>query len=792
MLLGFGALPGPMRTGQQTKNRQGRIMGKGLLSKYKGKKIFRNMFSAVFILPALCIFLACIWGFCWFRASRIETEKVNDGNTLYASSLMVSNYMDLMGNTMEVLRNDTYVKKALAKSDFSWDGDMSVAAQKVLNMVMIDPMFQSVYVLKGNEYRIKCSNPAYPLDEQADRMIIETFYQSQFGRYGVKYYIDIYGCSRTLLYITAGEQNPGTGEKESGIFIGLDMGKIMENIFQPRRQGEQYLLTDAEGNVVHVCGEGYAKGEQLQEEILRTLLEHIDVRQSEVTKVRGGSYLVSCVNMENGFYLMHFLPYKYVEASIVHMRNTFIGIVLLLVLLVLLFAFVMSNWVYSPIDAAIQTTNSAGTSGQPSENISDRVGKTELAGIVQTYRTMVQTMNDLNIRKDQEEMARYLCSRASSAKLPEWVEETYGKTGIHSRVICLRISDMKDLQENHTEEARIFVHHTLVNITEQALKPLGDVLVNPVDEEYTAVILFAEQNLPEEELTGKIREIFSVIRDLVHISMDAGISNDKEGFAELSAMYQMARAATAYRFMYGIDAIVTEEQMARKALGGNGDIDIRNLLLRLKEGNREKFAEEYFEITNELKEYSIQTAQDILLDMAVEIMKYYNSLNFHFETLSRNDYEKLAAELGKFGYLDDTWEWFSGMQDKICELLARARQGDREDVVDKAMAYLRENYADPNISAQFIAEMYHITPSYFSRLFNERSGYAFPDYLATLRIEEAGKLLMKEANKSIQEICEMVGYTNASYFTATFKKKFGITPGQFRKKHAQSAGNLHQ
>ncbi len=146
------------------------------MSKYKGKKIFRNMFSAVFILPALCIFLACIWGFCWFRASRIETEKLNDGNTLYASSLTVNNYMDLMENTMEVLRNDSYVKKALAKSDFSWDGDMSVAAQKVLNMVMIEPMFQSVYVLKGDEYRIKCSNPAYPLDEQADKMMIETFY----------------------------------------------------------------------------------------------------------------------------------------------------------------------------------------------------------------------------------------------------------------------------------------------------------------------------------------------------------------------------------------------------------------------------------------------------------------------------------------------------------------------------------------------------------------------------------------------------------------------------------------
>jgi len=765
-------------------------MSKGLFSKYKGKRIFMNMFKAVFVLPVLCIILACIWGFLWFRASRIKTEKLNDGNTLYASSLMVNNYIDLMGNTMEVLRNDTYVKKTLAKPDFSWDADISVAARKVLNMVMIDPMFQSVYVLKSNEYRIKCSNPAYPLGEQGDRMMIETFYQSQFGKYGVKYYLDVYGSSRTLLYLTAGEQDSATGEKMDGIIIGLDMGRIMENIFQENREGEQYLLVDAEGNVIHTCGGGYIKGEQLQEEALLGFLGNSDIRQSEVSELQGGRYLVSCVNMENGFYLMHFLPYKYVAASIVHMRNTFIGIVLLLILLVLLFSFGMSNWVYSPIDAAIQTTNPAG--GPNQESISERVRKTELAGIVQTYRTMVRTMNDLNLQKEQDELTHYLCGRSLQGKLPEWVEETYGKAGIHSRVICLRISDMEDLYENHTEEARLFVHRTIVNVTEQALKPLGDILVNSVDEEYTAAILFTEQEVLEGELVEKIREIFSVIRDLVHIGMDAGLSNGREGFGELAAMYQMARAATSYRFVYGIDAIVTEEQMAKKALGGKRNVDTKHLILRLKEGNREKFAEEYFRIMEELKSCSIQNARDVLLDMAAEMVKYYNSLCFHFETLSRSDYERLAAELGKFDYLDDTWEWFSEMRDKVCNILARAKQGDREDVVDKAMEYLRENYANPNISAQFIAEMYHITPSYFSRLFNERSGYAFPDYLATLRIEEAGRILLRETNRSIQEICEMVGYTNASYFTATFKKKYGITPGQFRKNHAQSEEKLQQ
>lgn len=768
----------------------GGSMKKGLWSKYRGKKIFLNMFKAVFVLPVLCIVFACIWGFLWFRASRMETEKQNDKNTLYASSLMVNNYIDLMGNTMEVLRNDAYVRKTLSKSDFLWDGDMSVAAQKVLNMVMIEPMFQSVYILKGNEYRIKCSNPAYPLDEQGDRMMIETFYQSQFGIYGVKYYIDVYGSSRTLLYLTAGEQDSATGEKENGIIIGLDIGRIMDRIFRENREGEQYLLADGAGHVIHACGGGYAKGERIQEEWLLGLLESGDIKQAEIARLREGRYLVSCVNMQNGFYLMHFLPYSYVAKPIAHMRNTFIAIVLLLILLVLLFAFGMSNWVYSPIDEAIQTTSPGDGLGHNREKLPERVEKTELAGIVQTYRTMVRTMNDLNLQKEQDELSHYLGGRSMQGKLPEWVEETYGKEGINSRVICLRISDMEDLYENHTEEARLFVHRTIANVIQQALKPLGDILVNSVDEEYTAAILFTEQEVPEEELMGKTREIFSVIKDLVHIGMAAGISNGREGFGELAAMYQMARAATAYRFVYGIDAIVTEEQMAKKALGGKGNVDTKNLLRLLKAGDREKFQAEYCRITEELKGYSIQNARDALLDMAAEMVKYYNSLCFHFETFSRSDYEKLAAELGRFGYLDDAWEWFSDMRDRICNMLDKAKQTDREDVVERAIAYLRENYADPNISAQYIAEMYHITPSYFSRLFNERSGYAFPDYLATLRIEMAGKILLTDTGRSIQEICEMVGYTNASYFTATFKKKYGITPGQFRKNHAKSEDNL--
>ncbi len=94
-------------------------MFKDILDRYRGKKIFMNMFRAVFILPAICIFFACIGGFYWFKANRIGTEKQNDSSMLYASSLIVNNMIDRMSNTMKVLRNDNYIQKALAKDTFS-------------------------------------------------------------------------------------------------------------------------------------------------------------------------------------------------------------------------------------------------------------------------------------------------------------------------------------------------------------------------------------------------------------------------------------------------------------------------------------------------------------------------------------------------------------------------------------------------------------------------------------------------------------------------------------------------
>jgi YesN/AraC family two-component response regulator len=53
------------------------------------------------------------------------------------------------------------------------------------------------------------------------------------------------------------------------------------------------------------------------------------------------------------------------------------------------------------------------------------------------------------------------------------------------------------------------------------------------------------------------------------------------------------------------------------------------------------------------------------------------------------------------------------------------------------------------------------------------------DYLNKLRVNES-KNLMKNSEYRINEIGEMVGFSDASYFTKVFKKIEGVTPFQYR------------
>lgn len=93
--------------------------------------------------------------------------------------------------------------------------------------------------------------------------------------------------------------------------------------------------------------------------------------------------------------------------------------------------------------------------------------------------------------------------------------------------------------------------------------------------------------------------------------------------------------------------------------------------------------------------------------------------------------------------------------------------------------YIHCNY-NTKISIDFLASLCSFSEYYFMRFFKKHIGMSCVQYINSYRLERASQLL-STTNKSILEISLDSGFDNLSYFIKLFKKKYNMTPKDFRK-----------
>ena len=111
-------------------------------------------------------------------------------------------------------------------------------------------------------------------------------------------------------------------------------------------------------------------------------------------------------------------------------------------------------------------------------------------------------------------------------------------------------------------------------------------------------------------------------------------------------------------------------------------------------------------------------------------------------------------------------------------MINSSNKDPQSDVVTKAKEYIDANYAQ-DLSLEGISRQTDISPYYFSKLFKNKTGVTFIDYLTNLRIEKA-KELLADPGRSMKEICSEVGYSDPNYFSRIFKKTTGMTPTEYK------------
>ncbi len=87
-------------------------------------------------------------------------------------------------------------------------------------------------------------------------------------------------------------------------------------------------------------------------------------------------------------------------------------------------------------------------------------------------------------------------------------------------------------------------------------------------------------------------------------------------------------------------------------------------------------------------------------------------------------------------------------------------------------------YREP-LDVAALAGAAHLSPAHFSREFRRAFGETPHQYLLTRRLERAAALL-RNTDRSVADICLMVGLRSVGSFTTSFGRAFGLSPTAYR------------
>lgn len=96
----------------------------------------------------------------------------------------------------------------------------------------------------------------------------------------------------------------------------------------------------------------------------------------------------------------------------------------------------------------------------------------------------------------------------------------------------------------------------------------------------------------------------------------------------------------------------------------------------------------------------------------------------------------------------------------------------------KIIEYIHSGYKK-KITLEDIGTLTYFSPVYCDTVFRRDTGKPIIDYLLSKRTDEAKKLLL-EGVLPLSRVAEEVGFTDYNYFSRTFKKRTGYTPGAYR------------
>jgi transcriptional regulator GlxA family with amidase domain len=101
--------------------------------------------------------------------------------------------------------------------------------------------------------------------------------------------------------------------------------------------------------------------------------------------------------------------------------------------------------------------------------------------------------------------------------------------------------------------------------------------------------------------------------------------------------------------------------------------------------------------------------------------------------------------------------------------------------IETVLHIMRQSFAE-QLSVSTLSAVVNLSPTRLRQLFKHETGRSPMRFLKDLRLQRARQLL-DSTFLSVKEVTSLVGLEDVSHFVRDFKKQYGLTPTEFRRRH---------
>lgn len=758
------------------------------LTKYS---VFRNMLINFVVLVALAVITVSSALYLFFAQKTeqaIASNVISSLNQTSYTSNVIQDQVLTIGN--QLVNDHRIITVLMNKHPDPLDDRDAVNLLRSIQSIYPIIKYIGIYNNTSKRYLNTAGLP-YDADEDVQKQFAQKKDSQYIDFFPQKHYAkdrDIWP-DNVLTYVLRPSYSATSSYSEGAIVIHVDERYILETIRSIGGTSEDVFVLNENGIVLSHTNIDQFLHNFSEDPNIQVILNSNRESDYFIATVNGKKQLFTYVKSpQQKWIFVSVKPFDLLVSDISALRYFTWTVALSMIIIGFVLAYIAANRIYNPLGqllAKVQSVSGKRTSGSIRR-------QNEYALLSEAFSSVIEqaSSKELEVKHSLTVLKKTYLEHALKGTLHNlWssnitIEELRDQFAApYFTVILAKIDHYSTLNDKHSLQQLGLFRFAICNISQELLCTHGanDSIV--IDEETVAILMQSDTAQLSASVFLTLGEIQHIIRNYFNLTITFSIGTSVDKQEHISSSYQLAQEYINYRLFFGHESIIHEELVLSRKLRNNGypASAEKKLLEALNLNHVAKIDQAINQFSKEISSMTYYHTLSYANQLLITLMKEFDG-TLHIMQQHSKECHDIINQLPNQETLSEIITCIKQFCEIITTLLEKKNSAKNRHIIEFVCQFLEENYYQSDLGVEVMADKVQLSSSYLGKLFKAHTQMSFNDYLRNIRLETAKQLLLN-TDESVISISEKVGIASSNYFFSLFKKKYGISPSQYREQH---------